>query len=84
MAYKISIKKRVLKVLEKIDEPYYSNIKTAIYALGDNPRPFGYLKLKGKKGYRIRVSDYRIIYDIYDNILVVDVVELGDRKDIYE
>jgi len=84
MAYQISIKKRVLKTLEKIGEPYYSNIKTAIYALAGNPRPFGYLKLKGKKGYRIRVSDYRIIYDIYDNILIVDVVELGDRKDIYE
>ena len=84
MPYQISIKKRVLKALEKIDEPYYSSIKTAIYALADNPRPFGYLKLKGKKGYRIRVSDYRIIYDIYDSILIVDVVELGDRKDIYD
>jgi mRNA interferase RelE/StbE len=84
MPYQISIKKRVLKALEKIDKPYYSSIKTAIYALADNPRPFGYLKLKGKKGYRIRVSDYRIIYDIYDSILIVDVVELGDRKDIYD
>jgi mRNA interferase RelE/StbE len=84
MPYQISIKRRVLKTLEKIDEPYYSNIKMAIYALADNPRPFGYLKLKGKKGYRIRVSDYRIIYDIYDKLLVIDVVELGGREGIYE
>jgi mRNA interferase RelE/StbE len=84
MHYQISIKKRVLKTLEKIDEPYYSNIKAAIYALADNPRPFGYLKLKGKKGYRIRVSDYRIIYDIYDKTLMIDVVELGGRAGIYE
>ncbi len=83
MAYQIKIKKKVTKALEDINEPFYGNIKTAIYALADDPRPFGYLKLKGRSGYRIRVSDYRIIYDIYDNILTVEVLELGDRKDIY-
>ena len=84
MPYQITIKRKVLKALEKIDEPYYSNIKAAIYALADNPRPFGYLKLKGNKGYRIRVADYRVIYDIYDKALVIDVVELGGREGIYE
>ena len=84
MPYQISIKKRVLKTLEIIDEPFYSSIKKAIYALANNPRPHGYLKLKGKKGYRVRVADYRIIYDINDNILVVEIVALGDRKEIYD
>ncbi len=84
MAYELKIKKRVFRILEEIDEPFYSKIKTAIYDLADNPRPFGYLKLKGKKGYRIRVADYRIIYDIYDSVLIVEVVEIGDRKDIYD
>ena len=84
MAYELKIKKRVFRILEEIDEPFYSKIKTAIYDLADNPRPFGYLKLKGKKGYRIRVADYRIIYDIYDSVLLVEVVEIGDRKDIYD
>ena len=56
----------------------------AIYALAENPRPHGYKKLKGRNGYRIRVADYRIIYDIYDNVLLVDVINLGHRRDIYE
>ena len=67
MAYNVTLKKRAIKALEKINEPYYSNIKEAIYSLADNPRPEGYKKLKGRDGYRIRMADYRIIYDIFDN-----------------
>jgi len=84
MAYRVSLTKAAIKALENINEPYYSNIKTAIYNLANNPRPQGYKKLKGREGYRIRVSDYRVIYDIYDDILLVDVINPGHRKDIYE
>ena len=84
MSYNVTIKKHAIKVLQGINEPYYSNIRLAIYSLADNPRPVGSKKLKGRSAYRIRVSDYRIIYEIYDNILVVDVIDLGHRKDIYE
>jgi len=69
--------------LEDINEPFYSTIKTAIYSLANNPRPQGFKKLRNRDGYRIRVADYRIIYDIFDNLLVVDVIDLGHRKDIY-
>lgn len=78
------LKERAIKALEKINEPYYSNIKKAIYGLAHDPRPEGYKKLKGRNGYRIRVTDYRIIYDIFDDMLLVDVIDLGHRKDIYE
>lgn len=44
----------------------------------------GYKKLKGRDGYRIRVANYRIIYEILDDVLLVDVIEIGHRKDIYE
>lgn len=84
MAYTVTLKKRAVKALQDIKEPYYSNIKKAIYALADNPRPQGYKKLKGRDGYRIRVANYRIIYDVFDNTLLVDVIDLGHRKDIYE
>ena len=84
MAYHVTLKKQAIKALGKINEPYYSNIKQAIYSLADNPRPTGYKKLKGRDGYRIRVADYRIIYDIFDDVLFVDVIDLGHRKDIYE
>ena len=72
------------KTLEKINEPYYSKIKTAILNLANNPRPAGYKKLEGRDGFRIRVADYRIIYNIFDDILTVDLIDLGHRKEIYE
>ena len=84
MAYQVSLKRGVIKALEKISEPYYLHIKSAIYSLADNPRPHGYKKLKNRDGYRIKVACYRIIYDIIDEILMVDVVQLGHRKDIYD
>ncbi len=58
--------------------------KKAIHSLAENPRPNGYIKLKGKDAYRIRVGDYRIIYEIIDKILLVDVIDVGHRSDIYE
>ncbi len=84
MTYQITIQKRAIKALETIPEPYYSNIRSAIFALADNPLPKGYKKLKGRSGYRIRVSDYRIIYEVFDNRLVVDVINLGHRREIYD
>ena len=83
MVYQVTLRKRAIKALEKINEPYYSSIKQAIYSLAENPRPTGSKKLKGRDGYRIRVADYRIIYDIFDDVLTVDVIDLGHRKSIY-
>lgn len=84
MTYNVTLRKRVVNALENINEPYYSNIKEAIYSLADNPRPAGYKKLKGRDAFRIRVANYRIIYEIQDTILLVDVLDLGHRKDIYK
>ncbi len=84
MAYRITIKKRAIAALVRINEPYYSNLRTAIYALGENPRPAGCKKLKGRSAYRIRVGDYRVIYEIFDGTLSIDVIDLGHRKDIYD
>jgi len=69
--------------LSKISDPYYSNIKEAIKKLTENPRPRGCKKLKGRSGYRIRVGVYRIIYEVFDNELIVDVITIGYRKDVY-
>jgi mRNA interferase RelE/StbE len=82
--YKVKIEKTVQKALQKINEPYFSKLKTAIISLANVPRPHGYKKLKGRDGYRIRVGDYRIIYNIHDDVLVIEVIDLGHRKDIYE
>jgi len=84
MAYQITIKKKALQSLGKINDPDYSKIKSAIYSLMGNPRPHGYKKLEGREGYRIRVGNYRIIYKIYDKSLLIEVIDFGNRKDIYE
>ncbi len=84
MVYSVNFSRLALKELEKINEPYYSAIKQAIHKLTENPRPHGYKKLKARDGYRIRVGDYRVIYEVFDSILLVDVIDLGHRKDIYE
>ena len=80
MAYSLNFSRQALKDLEKITEPYYSNIKLAISNLTANPRPPGCKKLKGRDGYRIRVADYRIIYNIFDTELIVDIIKLGHRR----
>jgi mRNA interferase RelE/StbE len=84
MPYSLDFSKQALKELEKINEPFYSNIKEAIFNLTENPRPNGYKKLKGRDGYRIRIGNYRVIYDIFDTELIIEIVTLGHRKDIYE
>ena len=84
MIYAINFSKKAFKELEKINEPYYSNIKQAIISLTKNPRPQGCKKLIGIEGYRIRNGNYRIIYNIVDNELIINIITLGHRKDIYE
>lgn len=84
MSYSIELRSKVLKSLVKISEPHYSALKKQLYDLAENPRPNGYRKLKGRNGYRIRVGNYRIIYEIFDTILIIEVIDLAHRKDIYE
>jgi len=81
--YKVFIEKQVRKQLKKIPEPDYSKIKTAILNFSQNPRPYGYKKLKARLGHRVRVGNYRIIYEINDNLRSVYVFDVGHRKDIY-
>ena len=83
MLYQVEIEKRAAKTLEKISEPEYSRIKAVVLGLANNPRPIGYRKLKARNAFRIRVGDYRIIYEIIDNKLIIHVIAIGHRKDIY-
>ncbi len=81
--YRVRIERKAQKKAFQDTEPYYSNLKITILELGTNPRPPSCKKLKGREAYRIRVADYRVIYEISDVILLVDVVDLGHGKDIY-
>ena len=84
MAYFLQFSRQAFKDLEKINEPFYAQIKQAILNLANNPRPQGCKKLVNRKGYRIRIGNYRVIYEIFDTNLVIDVITVGHRKDVYE
>ncbi len=84
MMYAVTLSRQAIKELETINEPFYSRIKEAILNLTDNPRPAGCKKLTGRDGWRIRIGHYRVIYEIFDTELVVDVIAVGHRKDVYE
>jgi mRNA interferase RelE/StbE len=82
--YTIVIAPKAQKQLDKFSDHIAAPILEAIADLADDPRPNGCKKLKGRDGYRIRTGQYRIIYEIFDTELVIDVVAVGHRKDIYE
>lgn len=84
--YKLRFDKRYLKDLEKIPRQFRNGIREKVNDLAENPRPEGSIKLSGSKNnplYRIRYGDYRIVYTIQDHLLVIIIIELGHRKDIY-
>ncbi len=82
--YHVVIEKSVIKQLQNFPKAEYSKIQKALLNLANNPRPIGYLKLKGREGYRIRVGNYRIIYEIQDEQLIVLVITIAHRKDVYD
>ena len=83
MGYSITLNRKTIKQLEKIPISDYEAVKKAIYKLANNPRPYGSKKLRGRAGYRIRQGNYRIIYEIDEQSLNMEVIAIGHRKDIY-
>ena len=85
MSYNLIIKRRAEKEIDALPKMYAIAIMEAITDLQDEPRPIGCKKLKGTKNvYRIRVSMYRVVYTIEDEVLCVDIVRVAHRKDVYE
>ena len=85
MAYQVVVAKSAEKELASLPKKVIERIVVMLLSLEENPRPSGCKKLKGFTNlWRVRVGDYRIIYSIDDVILLVDVREIGDRKDIYK
>jgi len=82
--YVVSFRRSADKELQKLDVTTQRRVLRAVEPLAKNPRPDGCRKLQGSDdAYRIRVGDYRVIYEIHDFVLTVLVVEDGHRKDIY-
>lgn len=80
--YKIVICPKAVKQLAKIPEPFRTRLAAAIRDLGLNPRPNGCQKLAGADQYRIRVGNYRAIYEISDTEVVVTVTKTAHRKEV--
>ena len=85
MPYTVSIKPKAEKYLAALrDVRLYQRLREEIAALAENPRPPGCVKLQGESElYRVRVGDYRIVYQIRDAVLTVLVVQIGHRREIY-
>jgi len=81
--YTITISRTAKKQLDILPEKTFIIVIDTIKLLAFDPRPIGCKKLKGREGYRIRKGDYRIIYDIYETLLIVEVVAIGHRRDVY-
>ena len=81
--YKVIVKQSVAKDLKKIPKKDVKRILASIRMLAENPRPPQAKKLSGQERYRLRQGNYRILYAIEDDRLIVCVVKVGDRRDVY-
>lgn len=83
MTYAVTILRRAQRELEDLPPDVFRRMATALRALGDNPRPPGCQKLTGRDGWRVRVGDYRVVYEIDDGMHTVLVLHVGHRRDVY-
>ncbi len=83
MIYALCVLPRAEKELSALDSKPYKSVKKKIYSLRDEPRPPGCRKLADHPGWRIRVGDYRVVYEIDDEANTVTVLRVGHRKEIY-
>jgi mRNA interferase RelE/StbE len=82
--YRIELRPAAVRALRKIDPRIRDRIHGAIALLASDPRPPASRQLKGRPGHRVRVGDYRIIYTIQDDVLLIVVVTVGHRRDVYD
>ena len=83
--YKVILSPKAQKSFKNIPDDYLAKIHKSLALLSFDPRPFGYSKLKDSdEYYRIRVGVYRVVYTIKDDILVVEVIKIGHRRDVYK
>ena len=81
--YKIRVRGKARKQILQISPPHFQRVQACINTLAENPRPVGDRKLKGETGYRVRVGDYRILYEIDDNEQRVIIYRVKHRRDVY-
>lgn len=83
MAYRVLILRRAQRTLAELPVRDYERVRDTINDLTQIPRPPGCLKLSGRDGWRIRIGNYRVIYEINDAEITVLVLDVGHRREIY-
>jgi mRNA interferase RelE/StbE len=84
MSYQIQVAPAAVRQLRKLDPSARRRVQAAIELLAENPRPVGARKLVGGQGeWRVRTGDYRVVYEVHDQILLVLVLAVGHRREIY-
>lgn len=83
MSYQILILRRAQKELSGLPKSDYERVRDEVATLSDNPRPPGCKKLVGRESWRIRIGNYRVIYEIDDTKQEVTVLHVGHRRDVY-
>ncbi len=81
--FEVRIRRSAAKELARLPKVETRRILRRIQALGENPRPPGSEKLAGQESYRIRQGDYRVIYTVDDDLVIVEIVRVGHRRDVY-
>jgi mRNA interferase RelE/StbE len=81
--YRIEFRPAALREIRKIDRSMQPRIQGAITLLAQDPRPPASRPLRGRPGFRLRVGDYRIIYTVNDDILLIVIVTVGHRREVY-
>ncbi|MDZ7577432.1 MAG: type II toxin-antitoxin system RelE/ParE family toxin [Candidatus Nanopelagicales bacterium] len=82
-AYRIEVRPAAARDLRKLDSDVRRRVQGAIALLANDPRPPSARRLQSRPGLRVRVGDYRIIYTVTDDVLLVVAVTLGHRSDVY-
>ncbi|MGO1508388.1 MAG: type II toxin-antitoxin system RelE family toxin [Microbacteriaceae bacterium] len=85
MSYSVDFTAAAARQVKKMPRPARDRVLDAINTLADTPRPHGAKKLVGeKRAWRIRVGDYRVIYDVFDAQLTVTIVRAAHRREVYD
>jgi mRNA interferase RelE/StbE len=82
--YRLELRPAAIRALRNLNPQIRRRVQGAIALLAQDPRPPSARALKGRAGLRVRVDDYRIIYTVEDDVLLVVVVTLGHRRDFYD
>jgi len=83
VAYRLEFTPGANRQFRKLPKNLQARLTPHLDALTQNPRPSGIEKLKGEEGYRLRVGDYRVLYEVRDKALLVLVVRVGHRREVY-